>query len=67
MNVIADNIYIQVDVDKYNYSMLYEIIGHRNTDEAIPMESGYCDTRTGVKRRLIITKGWRLKLKWEIG
>ena len=55
-NVIAENLYSQVDGNGYNYSMLYEIIGHRKTDDEIPMESGYFKTRTGVKKRLISTK-----------
>ena len=46
--------------------MLYEIIGHRKTDYAIPMESGYCCTRTGVKRIVITTKGLQSKVKWEL-
>ena len=45
--------------------MLYEIIGHKKTDDAIPMESGYCYTRTGVKRKVITTKGWQPKVKWD--
>ena len=40
-NVISENIYIQLDSERYNYSMLYLIIGHRNKYDAIPMESEY--------------------------
>ena len=47
--------------------MLYEIVGHRNTDDAIPMDIGYYETITGIKRRLITTKGWQLKVKWDQG
>ena len=55
-NVIAEILYIQVEGYGYNYSILYEIARHRNTDDTIPMNSGYYDTRTGVKRRVILTK-----------
>ena len=37
-NVIAKNQHSQVYSDGYKYSMLYEIFGHRNTYDAIPME-----------------------------
>ena len=47
--------------------MLYEIIGHRKIDDSIPIESGYYETRTGVKIRVISTKGWQLKVKWYSG
>ena len=47
--------------------MLYEIIGHRKIDDSIPIESGYYETRTGVKSRVITIKGWQLKVKWESG
>ena len=47
-NIITEILYIQVCVDGYNYSMLYEIVGHRKTNDEIPMESRYYETRTGV-------------------
>ena len=45
--------------------MLYEIIGPRKIYDAIPMESVYYDTRTGVKRRVITTKKFQPKMKWD--
>ena len=29
------------------------------------MDIGYYKTRTGVNRRVISTKGWKLKVKWN--
>ena len=66
-NIIAENLYNQVDDDGYNYNLLYEIIGHRRTEDAIPIEKGYYETRTGIKRRVITTRGWQLEVKWESG
>ena len=54
-NFITENIYIQVDGDRYNSSMLYRNIGHRKKDDTIPMESGCYDTITVVKSRVITT------------
>ena len=45
--------------------MLYEIFGHRKIYDAIPMESVYYDTITGVKRRVITTKTFQPKMKWD--
>ena len=66
-NVIAENLYRQVDGDGYNYIMLYEIFGHKKTYDAIPTDSGYYETRNGVKRRAITTKVWQLKVGWDSG
>ena len=40
---------------------------HRRTEDAIPIEKGYYETRTGIKRRVITTRGWQLEVKWESG
>ena len=66
-NVIAENLWNQVDYDGWDYGQLYEIIGHRKTADAVPIEKGYYETKTGAKRRVITTKGWELQVKWETG
>ena len=37
---------------------LYEVIGHRNNDDTISTDNGFYETKTGVKRKIITTKGW---------
>ena len=66
-NVIAENLWNQVDEDGYDYNQLYEITGHRKNKDAIPIEDGYYETSSGAKRRVITTKGWDLQVKWESG
>lgn len=67
-NVIAKNLRNQVIDDGYNHSQLYDIVGHRKTKEAVPIENRYYDkTKSGVKRRVITTKGWELQVNWESG
>ena len=66
-NDIAENIYSQVYGDGYNYSMLYEIFLHSKIDDAIPIESRYYNTLIGDKRKVITTKWWQLKVKWDSG
>ena len=66
-NVIAENLWNQVDNEGYDYSLLYEIVGHRKTEDAVPIEKGHYETKSGAKRRVITTKGWELQVKWESG
>ena len=66
-NVIAENMWNQVDDDGYNYNMLYEILGHRKNAEAIDEINGFYETKNGTKRRVITTKGWDFHIKWESG
>ena len=66
-NVIAQNLWDKVDDDGYNYNRLYEVIGHRKNDDAISQADGFYETNTGVKRRVITTKGWDFNVKWESG
>ena len=66
-NIIAENLWNQVDHDGWDYNQLYEIIGHRRAKEAVPIEQGYYETKSGAKRRVITTKGWNLEVKWETG
>ena len=47
--------------------MIFEIVGHSKTYDAIMMDSGYYETRTVVKIKLITTIGWQLKFKWDSG
>ena len=66
-NVIAQNLWNKVDDDGYNYNCLYEIIGHRRNDDAIPKSEGFYETSNGVKRKVITTRGWDFNVKWESG
>ena len=66
-NVIAENLYFQVDDDGYNFDLLYEIVGYRKDKTAIDSKDGYFITKTGTKRHVITTKGWQLQVQWENG
>ena len=63
-NVIAENLYSQVDDNGQSYGSLSEIIGHRKTASAITIEDGTIDTSSGQRKR-ITTKGWDLQVRWN--
>ena len=66
-NVIAQNLWDQVDHYGYNYNNLYEIIGHRKSDDAVSQADGFYETNNGVRRKVITTKDWDFNVKWESG
>ena len=57
-NIIAQNLYSQIDDDGYNYDLLFEIIGHRTDGTEVKKENGKITSSTGVTKRVITTKGW---------
>jgi hypothetical protein len=66
-NIIAENLYSQIDAEGKSYAILDEIVGHRKTEEAVPKEHGYFTTSTGQKRPVMTTKGWEFEVKWKDG
>ena len=66
-NIIAENLYSQVDDDGYNFDLLYEIVGYRKDQTAVESKDGYFTTKSGTKRKVITTKGWQLHVQWENG
>lgn len=66
-NRIAEHLWNQVDDDGWDYNVLYEVIGHRKEDDAIPKEDGFTTTTSGTRKRVITTKGWMIEVKWETG
>ncbi len=50
MNLIASNIFMELDADGYSNSLLYEIVDHKSSGEATKMADKYLLTKTGTKR-----------------
>ena len=66
-NTIAEALYSNVDDDGYNfYGLLDGIIAHRKLSEAIDKDKGFY-TQNGVRKRVVTTKGWDIRLKWADG
>jgi hypothetical protein len=63
-NVIASNIYEEGDADGFSSSMLYQIIDHKSSGEAVKLEDKYITTRTGTRRLRETTVGWSFLIQW---
>ena len=66
-NVIAENMYAQVDPDGHSYNILDGIIDHSKDESAVDKSSGYVTTKSGQKRLRKSTKGWKLLVAWKDG
>ena len=65
--IIAENLYSQVDEEGRSYSILKEIVHHRKNSCAIEKSDGWITTRSGTKRRKTTTTGWDLEVEWKDG
>ena len=66
-NIIAENLYAQVDDEGNSYSIFSEIIDHKKNGSAVTMDDAYVATKNGVLRRRRTTKGWKLLVSWKDG
>jgi hypothetical protein len=56
-NTIASNIYQKSDADRHSILLLYHIIDHKHSGDAISMEDKYYKTASGTKCMRQTTKG----------
>jgi hypothetical protein len=66
-NTIAENIYTQVDEEGRHFVLLNEIVDHRSTADAIPVQEGFVIMPNGRKSPKRTTKGWELLVEWKDG
>ena len=66
-NIIAENLYSQVDEDGFRYILLDEIIDYKKSDEAIDKKDAFIENKSGRKSRRITTKGWSFLVNWKDG
>jgi hypothetical protein len=59
-NLIAENIYSQVDSEGCSFSVIKEIVDHRTNGHAVAIDDGYLETNAGQRRCRQTTKGWEL-------
>ena len=66
-NVIAQNMYSQVDSQGRSHVILDSIIDYSMDDDAIPMSEKYVTTKSGQRRLRKTTQGWKLLVLWRDG
>ena len=64
-NIIAENMYAQVDNDGNMFSILAEITDHKKDETAIPISEGTVTSANGTMRNKITSKGWKLLVLWK--
>ena len=64
-NLIAENLFYQVD-EEGNRSVLFdEIIDVRTDGTQVLQQDTFVTTSSGTQRRVRMTKGWDVNLKWK--
>jgi hypothetical protein len=66
-NIIAENMYSQVDEEGRSYSIMDEIIDHKKDGTAVSKDDGYEVANDGSSRPRRTTRGWKLLVQWKDG
>ena len=67
VNIIAENLYSQVDEDGYRYQLLDSIIDHKTDRKAIKYKDGWFTSKNGRKTRHTTTKEWHFLVQCRDG
>ena len=66
-NVIAENMYAEVDDEGHQYLLLQEITDHHKDNSAVPISEGTVRSANGTARPKVMTRGWELLVQWKDG
>jgi hypothetical protein len=66
-NVIAENMFAQVDAEDKQYMLMHEITDHRADDSALRVTDGFVISRNGNRVLTKTTCGWELLVLWRDG
>jgi len=66
-NIIAENMYAQVDSEGNQYLLLQEITDHRSDNSAIPILEGTVHSANGMLKPKKMMRGWFLLVQWRDG
>ena len=64
-NIIAENMYSQVDSNGHHTLLLKKITDHRKSEMAVPIDDKFFISKTGRKRLRKNTKGWDFLCLWK--
>jgi hypothetical protein len=66
-NVIAENLFSQVDSEGRQYILMKEMSDHKKDETAIAKSDGWIIMPNGRKFRKKTTRGWKLLVEWKEG
>ena len=66
-NVIAQNMWAQVDEEGHQYLVLNSIVNHKKDETAVEKPDQYIVTKQGRKKLRQTTTGWYLSVQWKTG
>ena len=66
-NIIAENMYAQVDDEGREHLIMKEIVDHKKDQSAIPISEGKTRSYNGNETPKITTRGWKLLVEWKDG
>ena len=66
-NLIAENLYSQVDEEGHHYQLLDHISNHRKDYIAVRDSETWIVSKNGRRNRKSTTKGWYLEAQWRDG
>ena len=66
-NLIAENLYSQIDKEGRSHQVVKEVTDHRYTEAAIPLDKGYYKTKNGRRLKKHTTKGCELLVSFKDG
>jgi hypothetical protein len=66
-NVIAENIFSQIDDEGHHHLLLKSIVDHKSDGSAVKADDGFIMSKNGNKTRRLTTKGWKLLVEWKDG
>jgi hypothetical protein len=66
-NIIAENLYSQVDSEGNQFVMMDEVLSHRKLESALEKNKMYVVTSRGNKKLRKTTIGWDFKVLWKDG
>ena len=66
-NLIAENMYSQVDDEGKEFKLMSEIIDHESDASAIKADDGFYVDRNGKSKPKMTTRGWKLLVEWRDG
>ena len=64
-NVIAENIYSQIDDDGHHHVLLQSIVDHKSDGSAVQIDDGMIRSKNGNLSKRLTTKGWKLLVEWK--